>query len=131
MTDEPTDPTLEPLPKKKPSGELSIISQEEARANKQTIILMSEQVNSMHAQLASVREMLQKLPGTIGAAVANALSSRPPTNASGPPVPLVPLSGDVEFGKGQAMKIGGQIVTEGIALPTYQPPKSKAKPRKS
>lgn len=107
------------------------ISQEEARRNQQALVLMSEQMQQMNDRMESVRTMLEKLPGTIGAAVAQALSR--PQNASGPPVPFgnLPPGGDVEFGKGQAMKIGGKVVTEGMALPEFRPPKSRAKDKKS
>lgn len=108
--EEPRKQELSAIPKPGKQGALSLPA-------------TAEQMQEVADRLASVQEMLKKLPGTIGAAVADALSR--PKNASGPPVPMAAAPADIEFGKGQAMRGGGKVITEGIALPTPKAPFSK------
>lgn len=106
----------------KPSQELSAVP-EQGKPGALALPATAEQMQEVADRLASVQEMLKKLPGTIGAAVADALSR--PKNASGPPVPMAQIPGDIEFGKGQAMRGGGKVITEGVALPVPKAPPSK------
>jgi hypothetical protein len=120
------EPSDDKKPEAPPQGGLVHITQEQAQAQALQLAQVSEQMKDMNDRLTAVGDMLKNLPGTIGKAVADALLR--PKNASGPAIPLVGgLSEEkVEFGKGQAMKVGGKVVTEGRALPEFRKPESKA-----
>lgn len=53
-------------------------------------------VKQMHARLSMIQSLLEELPEAVGRAVREAIASRPPSNASGPPVKLVEAK-DIEI----------------------------------
>ena len=90
-------------------------------------------VVEMAQRLQAVESMLHALPEAIGRAVAQAMK-KPPTGASGPPVPLY-VPGQPTFPQDLQFHQGGKIVQDGKEfqlekknLKPHRDPKLKTKP---